>query len=112
MGESLPDASEANSASPGSCGNEALWCSIEPIVDVEEGLDMGSTPGNDCLSSSTVEAVLKSGRSRACCILGLPKCSDVWVLGEALYMPSVEAVIAIWRKLWMIAFLRLNSQEA
>jgi hypothetical protein len=65
-GELEEDAIEAKAESPGSCGKEALWCSVELCVEVEEGLEIGSKVGSECLPSSFECAVLKEGRSRAC----------------------------------------------
>jgi hypothetical protein len=42
---------DASVANPGSCGNEALWCSVEFWVEVEDGLEIGSKVGSDCLPS-------------------------------------------------------------
>jgi hypothetical protein len=65
-GELEEDAIEAKAESPGSWGKEALWCSVELCVEVEEGLEIGSKVGSECLPSSFEFAVLKEGRSRAC----------------------------------------------
>jgi hypothetical protein len=65
-GELEEDAIEAKAESPGSCGKEALWCNVELCVEVEEGLEIGSKVGSECLPSSFECAVLKEGRSRAC----------------------------------------------
>lgn len=65
-GEFEFDASDARAERPGSCGNEALWCRVEFCVDVEEGREIGSNPGSECLLSSTACAILKDGRSRDC----------------------------------------------
>lgn len=73
------DASDARADSPGSCGREALWCRVEFWVEVEEGRDIGSNPGSECLPSSTACAILKDGRSRECSLEDSCKCS----MGEA-----------------------------
>lgn len=51
-GELLFDAIEASVESPGSCGNEALWWRLDPVVEAEEGREMGSKLGKDCRPSS------------------------------------------------------------
>jgi hypothetical protein len=65
-GEFVEEAIEANAESPGSCGREPPWWRRELFVEVEEGREMGSMAGRDCLPSSSEAAVLKGGRSRAC----------------------------------------------
>jgi hypothetical protein len=62
-GDPDEDARFASAESPGSWGNEALWCIIELFVEVEDGLEIGSMAGRDCLASSSEVAVLKGGRS-------------------------------------------------
>lgn len=51
---------DAKAARPGSWGKEALWCR-ELWVEVEDGLEIGSKVGSECLPSSS----LKEGMSRA-----------------------------------------------
>lgn len=63
-GEFEFDASDARAESPGSCGSDVLWCRVEFCVEVDEGREMGSNPGSECLLSSTACAILKDGRSR------------------------------------------------
>lgn len=41
-GDSRPDAIEARAERPGSCGSEALWCSTDGCVEVDDGRDIGS----------------------------------------------------------------------
>jgi hypothetical protein len=69
-GELDDEAIDARAESPGSCGKEALWWSVEFCVEVEEGLDMGSMSGSVGLPSSIEWSVLNDGRSRACSLEG------------------------------------------
>jgi hypothetical protein len=62
------EAIDAKVARPGSCGNEALWWRMEFCVEVEEGLEIGSKVGSDCLPSCVECSVLNDGRSRTCCL--------------------------------------------
>lgn len=55
---------EASAESPGSCGSEALWWMLD-WVEVEEGREIGSIGGSDCLPSSEC-ALLREGSSRMC----------------------------------------------
>ncbi len=65
-GEFVEEAIEANAERPGSWGREPLWWRRELFVEVEEGRDIGSMDGRDCLPSSSEVAVLNGSRSRAC----------------------------------------------
>jgi hypothetical protein len=69
-------------------------------VEVEEGLEIGSKVGSDCLPSCVICSVLNDGRSRTC---SLEEGRRVSIMGEALYGGSVEAVIAVGKECY-IAF--------
>jgi hypothetical protein len=51
-GEFDAEAREASVDKPGSCGREVEWCNEECVVEVEDGLEIGSTMGIECLPSS------------------------------------------------------------
>ena len=59
---------------------------------MEEGLEIGSKVGSDCLPLCAECSVLKDGRSRTC---SLEEGRRVSIMGEALYGASREAVIAV-----------------
>lgn len=65
----------------------------EFTVEVEDGRDIGSMAGRDCLPSSEC-VVLKEGNSRVCCSLEMGR---RWSMGEARYEASVDAVFAVGR---------------
>lgn len=67
---------------------------------MEEGLEIGSKVGSDCLPSCAEWSVLNDGRSRTC---SLEEGRRGSIMGEALYGASVEAVIAV-EKEYYIAF--------
>jgi hypothetical protein len=100
-GDPDDEAIDARADSPGNCGSEALWCKDELCVDVDEGLEMGSMGGKDCLPSSVplvlrgavFVAVENDGRSRTCSRLAGRR----WSMAAGRYTGArVDAVVAVW----------------
>jgi hypothetical protein len=100
-GDPDDEAIDARADSPGNCGSEALWCKDELCVDVDEGLEMGSRGGKDCLPSSVplvlrgavFVAVENDGRSRTCSRLAGRR----WSMAAGRYTGArVDAVVAVW----------------
>lgn len=65
-GELAEEAIDASAERPGNWGKDALWWRVELcVVEVEEGLDIGSSDGSECLSFSSARSctVFIGGRS-------------------------------------------------